>query len=96
MPRETGAHGGLRRILQPWCCGYRWSWTADCERWELNSGPLEERSALCTAESSLQPLAFGLQQCVLAIVEEWYPFTITQRLSPLPSQYIVLYKERRE
>ena len=48
---KYGAYQGQKRASDPV--------TDDCEPprvcWELNSGPLEEQSALLTAEPSLQP-----------------------------------------
>lgn len=41
---------------------------AQCECWELNSGPLVEWQVLLTTESFLQCLAFDLQECFLATV----------------------------
>ena len=40
-----------KRALDPITDGYE----APCGCWELNSGPLEEKSGLLTTEPSLQP-----------------------------------------
>lgn len=55
---NIGTHRGLKRVLEALVLQLQ---AAQCECWELNSGPLVEWQVLLTAESLLQPLAFDLQ-----------------------------------